>query len=414
VDGVSQGAVAGYTFSNVTANHSIAASFVKRTYTITASAGPGGVISPSGSVSVDYGDSVTFSFTPVAGCLVAGVKVDGAAVAVASSYTFLGVSANHTISVTFTPSPAASLVQVWSVEPDYSGSSTKGYGGAPDSAGNFYFSKYYDVSSVYRLNSAGVVDWTSTTSNSGGGQVATDNFGNVYSQNASGYLYKFTPPATAAVWGFKLPGSVASSGAWALAVDNQGYLYVSMRMNLANYPYKLFKIRTSDGVIVWSALTTLTSRTSGLVVDSQGRIYLTASPSTTVYKYDPAVGTNPVATFPVAGANYLAIDGSDKLYVAGTNLTKMDTDGNVIWSVTPNPTTVTGIATDGVNVYIGHDKYLSRYDAATGALRQAINNVPENSYGASSWISTDGYGTVYVHSTYNSWLLGPITKYHLQ
>ena len=36
VDGVSVGAVTSYTFTNVTANHTIAASFAINTYTITA------------------------------------------------------------------------------------------------------------------------------------------------------------------------------------------------------------------------------------------------------------------------------------------------------------------------------------------------------------------------------------------
>src|SRR5207302_5745090 len=44
VDGVSAGAVGSYTFSNVTANHTIAASFTLNTYTIAASAGAGGSI----------------------------------------------------------------------------------------------------------------------------------------------------------------------------------------------------------------------------------------------------------------------------------------------------------------------------------------------------------------------------------
>ncbi len=54
VDGTSVGAVTTYTFSNVTANHTIAASFAANTtaFTITASAGTGGSISPSGAVSV--------------------------------------------------------------------------------------------------------------------------------------------------------------------------------------------------------------------------------------------------------------------------------------------------------------------------------------------------------------------------
>jgi hypothetical protein len=73
-------------------------------YTITATAGPNGSISPSGQVSVDYGFDQTFTFTPNACYLIDDVKVDGvsnpAAVA-AGSYTFTNVKANHTIDVTF-------------------------------------------------------------------------------------------------------------------------------------------------------------------------------------------------------------------------------------------------------------------------------------------------------------------------
>ena len=45
VDGGSVGAVTSYTFTNVTANHTIAASFAINTYTITATAGANGSIS---------------------------------------------------------------------------------------------------------------------------------------------------------------------------------------------------------------------------------------------------------------------------------------------------------------------------------------------------------------------------------
>src|SRR5439155_10940230 len=61
VDGVSVGAVASYTFTDVQANHTIDASFViSNTYKLTATAGPGGSISPSGSITVNCGDSQTF------------------------------------------------------------------------------------------------------------------------------------------------------------------------------------------------------------------------------------------------------------------------------------------------------------------------------------------------------------------
>ena len=56
VDGSSAGAVTTYPFSNVTANHTISATFASNTYTITASAGANGKISPSGTVSVASGE----------------------------------------------------------------------------------------------------------------------------------------------------------------------------------------------------------------------------------------------------------------------------------------------------------------------------------------------------------------------
>jgi hypothetical protein len=77
VDGTSIGTVSSYTFSNVTANHTIAATFSIKTYTITASAGTGGSISPSGSVSMNHGVSQTFTITPNTGYRIASVTVDG-------------------------------------------------------------------------------------------------------------------------------------------------------------------------------------------------------------------------------------------------------------------------------------------------------------------------------------------------
>jgi hypothetical protein len=72
---------------------------------ITASAGEGGIISPSGAVSVNAGSNKTFQFIPDSGYIVLDVTVDGSSVGSNSSYTFTNVSANHTITVTFTPSP---------------------------------------------------------------------------------------------------------------------------------------------------------------------------------------------------------------------------------------------------------------------------------------------------------------------
>ena len=71
-------------------------------YIIAASAGTGGSISPSGSVSVTSGSSRTFTITPNSGYKISNVTVNGSSVGAVSSYTFSNVTANRTISATFT------------------------------------------------------------------------------------------------------------------------------------------------------------------------------------------------------------------------------------------------------------------------------------------------------------------------
>jgi hypothetical protein len=71
---------------------------------LTASAGSGGTISPSGTFFQSQGGSQTFTITPSAGYTTASVLVDGTSVGAVSSYTFSNIAASHTISATFTAS----------------------------------------------------------------------------------------------------------------------------------------------------------------------------------------------------------------------------------------------------------------------------------------------------------------------
>ena len=68
---------------------------------ISAHAGTGGSISPSGSVSVLEGNSQPFTITPASGYHISDVKVDGASQGAVSTYTFENVTAAHTIEATF-------------------------------------------------------------------------------------------------------------------------------------------------------------------------------------------------------------------------------------------------------------------------------------------------------------------------
>jgi formylglycine-generating enzyme required for sulfatase activity len=115
VDGVNNPAAVAsgkYTFTNVNANgHAIAATFVLApgAFNITASAGPGGSITPSGAVPVTGGASREFTITPDSWHVIDKVIVDNVnnptAVA-AGKYTFTNVNASgHTIAATFLEVP---------------------------------------------------------------------------------------------------------------------------------------------------------------------------------------------------------------------------------------------------------------------------------------------------------------------
>ncbi|MGB9794689.1 copper amine oxidase N-terminal domain-containing protein [Caldisericum exile] len=101
VDGVSVGAVSSYTFENITKDHTIEAIFEPITFTITSSSSSGGTITPSSTITVNYGDSKTFNITPNPGYKIKDVLVDGKSVGAVSSYTFSNITSNHTIEVTF-------------------------------------------------------------------------------------------------------------------------------------------------------------------------------------------------------------------------------------------------------------------------------------------------------------------------
>ena len=75
---------------------------VAQKYTITATAGEGGSITPAGAVSVKEGASQTFAIAAQEGYAIADVLVDGQSVGAVDSYTFENVTANHTIAALFT------------------------------------------------------------------------------------------------------------------------------------------------------------------------------------------------------------------------------------------------------------------------------------------------------------------------
>jgi len=168
VDGVNQGAVTSFTFSNVQANHTISAAFQQSTtqFTITASAGSGGSISPTGNVLVNKGANQTFTITPNSGFVVSSVTVDGANQGAITSFTFSNVQANHTIAASFQSSgggcQTASSSWTSFATNSVSGTFTATFDATPHASGITAFIGMTNGSSFSKSNSPWLVKFHST------------------------------------------------------------------------------------------------------------------------------------------------------------------------------------------------------------------------------------------------------------
>ncbi|OFZ20435.1 MAG: hypothetical protein A2X94_10490 [Bdellovibrionales bacterium GWB1_55_8] len=165
VDGVSIGPVSQYVFENLSGDHAITAAFAIKTYAITASAGPGGSISPSGSVSVSSGGSQIFTLTPSSSYKVANAIVDGASVGAVSSYGFSNVTGSHIIKAAFEPAGSG---LVWQNQPmaTQTGQFTATFDLIANGTGidaltvlsNGAAQNYADGAAIVRFNKTGTID----------------------------------------------------------------------------------------------------------------------------------------------------------------------------------------------------------------------------------------------------------------
>ena len=99
-------------FYDVTEDHTIHVTFAPigaAVHTITATAGAGGSISPSGSVLVPEGGSQSFTVTPDSGYKISGVTVDGVSHGAIGSYTFTNVTGGHAIHAAFTVTSSGNI-----------------------------------------------------------------------------------------------------------------------------------------------------------------------------------------------------------------------------------------------------------------------------------------------------------------
>jgi YVTN family beta-propeller protein len=86
-------------------------SFIGRpsTYSISATAGSGGSISPAGKSTVNSGDSLSYTIKPSGAHSIASVVIDGVSVGAVGSYNFPNITENHTISAVFSTKTTYSI-----------------------------------------------------------------------------------------------------------------------------------------------------------------------------------------------------------------------------------------------------------------------------------------------------------------
>ena len=101
VDGSALDAAPSYTFSNVSSNHTISASFAINAFEMSASVQGAGVISPPGTTTVNYGSDIIYTITPDSGHHIQNVLVDGQSAGAVSTVAFTNISKAHTIEAIF-------------------------------------------------------------------------------------------------------------------------------------------------------------------------------------------------------------------------------------------------------------------------------------------------------------------------
>ena len=127
--GVVQTGGTSYTLYNIQAGHSVQVTFTyaPTQYTINASAGSGGSINPSGSITKNAGDNQAFTASPSANYVVNQWLVDSGVVQTGGgSYTLYNIQAGHSVQVTFTYAPT-----------QYTISASAGSGGTISPSGDF-------------------------------------------------------------------------------------------------------------------------------------------------------------------------------------------------------------------------------------------------------------------------------------
>jgi len=374
VDGVNQGAISTYTFTNITTAHTIAASFIQIQNTITASAGTGGTITPSGAVSVYYGTNQTFTITNNTGYYISGVVVDGSPVGAVTTYTFTNVISAHTIAASFSLNPVITssagsggvispsgsvsvtygISQTFIITPNtgYSVSSVLVDGVSQGAITTYTFSNVqtaHTISATFTINT-----YTITASSGANGAVTPTGVTNV---NYGGSLtYTITPNTGYSV------SSVLVDGVSQGAITTYTFSNVQTAHTIsATFTINTYTITASsgaNGAVTPTGVTTVNYGGSQTYTITPNTGYSVASVivdgssvgAVTSYTFTNVQTTHTIsATFTINTYTITASSGANGA-VTPTGVTTVNYGGSLTYTITPNTGySVSSVLVDGVS-----------------------------------------------------------------
>jgi hypothetical protein len=374
VDGGSVATSTSYTFSNVTASHTISATFSIQQFNIVASSGANGSVTPSGTTAVNYGGSQLYTITPDAGYNIATLTVDGGSVATSTTYTFSNVTAAHTIHATFAINSftitathgANGNVTPDGVTPVSHGSSqlynitpNTGYhidvltidGIATTSASTYTFS---NVTANHTINATFAIDtFTITITQTAGGTISgptTVNYGDTPS-------YTITPDSTFHIESVTVDSSPVAT--------SSPYVFTAVSANhsiTATYATTTFAITASSGAngsVTPSGVTNVPqggNQTYAITPDTGfhvNTLTIDGSPVTasTTYTFTNVQATHTIsATFATSTFTITATSGSNGS-VTPSGTTAVNYNDSQTYTITPDTDfTVASVTVDGSSV----------------------------------------------------------------
>ena len=241
------------------------------TYTITASAGTGGSISPSGTVSVASGESKTFYIAANNGYKISNVKIDGTSHGAISSHLFSDVTSNHTITASFSIDTPIS----------YTITASAGTGGSISPSGTVSVASgesktfYIAANNGYKISNV-KIDGTSH------GAISSHLFSDVTSNHTITASFSIDTPISYTITASAgTGGSISPSGTVSVASGESKTFYIA-----ANNGYKISNVKidgTSHGAIsshLFSDVTSNHTITASFSIDTPISYTITASAGT--------------------------------------------------------------------------------------------------------------------------------------